>query len=114
MQTLWWAAKSDDPGPGTHDDDRVVEDVVGQVTADLGDLLDTADLLPHLAPQLVPLGAGVGLGGVGLHPMVTGAAQFLASLPLVVQIGLRPCRRTTRSLRACLMSARNDFVLEEQ
>ena len=42
-----------------HDDDRVVEDVVGQVVADLGDLLDPADLLPHLAPQLVAFGAGI-------------------------------------------------------
>ena len=46
-------------GSGAHHDDRIVEDVVGQVAADLGDLLDAADLLPDLAPQLVPLGAGV-------------------------------------------------------
>ena len=64
MQTLWWAANSF--RPGAHDDDRVVEDVVGQVAADLGDLLDAADLLPHLAPQLVAFGAGVLLGDVGL------------------------------------------------
>ena len=64
MQTLWCAANSF--GPGAHDDDRVVEDVVGEVAADLGDLLDPADLLPHLAPQLVALGAGVLLGDVGL------------------------------------------------
>ena len=38
--------------PRAHDDDRVVEDVVGQVAADLGQFLDPADLLPDLAPQL--------------------------------------------------------------
>ena len=54
--------------PRAHDDDRVVKDVVGEVVADLGDLLDPADLLPHLAPQLVTFGAGIVLGDVGLHP----------------------------------------------
>jgi hypothetical protein len=44
---------------GPHDEDRVVEDVVRQISADLGDLLDAADLLPYLPPQPVPLGAGV-------------------------------------------------------
>ena len=46
--------------------DRVVEDVVGEVVADLGNLFDAADLLPDLAPQLVALGAGVVFGDVGL------------------------------------------------
>ena len=54
-------------GRRAHDQDRVVEDVVGEVVADLGDLLDAADLLPHLAPQLVALRPGVVLGNVGLH-----------------------------------------------
>jgi len=51
---------------GTHHDDRVVEDVVGQIAAHLRQLFDPADLLPHLAPQLVSLGAGIVLGQVGL------------------------------------------------
>src|SRR3546814_3395577 len=29
--------------PGAHDDDRIVEDVVGQIAADLRQILDTAD-----------------------------------------------------------------------
>lgn len=51
---------------GAHHDDRVVEDMVGQVTAHLGQLLDAADLLPDFAPQLVTLGAGIVLGDVRL------------------------------------------------
>jgi len=35
---------------GAHHDDRVVENVVGQVTAHLGQLFDTANLLPDLSP----------------------------------------------------------------
>ena len=50
-----------------HDEDRVIEDVIGEVAADFGDFLDAADLLPHLAPQLVALRAGVVLGNVGFH-----------------------------------------------
>ena len=49
------------------DDDRVVEDVVGEVAAHLGYLLDPTDLLPHLAPQLVAFCAGVRLGDVCLY-----------------------------------------------
>ncbi len=52
---------------GAHDDDRVVEDVVGEVAAHLGDLLNPADLLPHLAPQLVAFCAGILLACVGVH-----------------------------------------------
>jgi hypothetical protein len=52
--------------PCSYNDDRVVENVVGQVTADLGDLLDPADLLPHLAPQPVSFCAGVLLRDVGV------------------------------------------------
>ncbi len=51
---------------GAHHDDRVVENVVGQVTAHIGQLLDAADLLPDLAPQLVALGARIVLGDVCL------------------------------------------------
>src|SRR3546814_7873985 len=46
--------------PGAHDDDRIVEDVVGQIAADLRQILDTADLQPALAPELVALGTQVG------------------------------------------------------
>ena len=53
---------------GPHDDDRVVEDVVGQVTAHLGQLLDPADLLPDLAPQPIPFRPCIFRRGVGLHP----------------------------------------------
>ena len=42
-----------------HDQDRVVENLVGDVAADLGQVLDTAGLEPALAPQLVALGAGI-------------------------------------------------------
>ena len=52
--------------PGAHDDDRVVEDVVREVATHLGYLLDTTDLLPNLAPQLVSLGAGIVLRDVGV------------------------------------------------
>jgi hypothetical protein len=51
---------------GAHHDDRVVENVVGEVTAHLRELFDAADLLPDLAPQFVPLGAGIVLGDVRL------------------------------------------------
>ena len=51
-------------GTAAHDDDRVVEDVVGEVAADVRDFLDAADLLPDLSPQLVAFGAGVVLGDV--------------------------------------------------
>ena len=76
-------------GSGAHDDDRVVEDVVGEVAADLGDLLDPADLLPHLAPQLVALGAGVVLGDVGVDADGHRLREFLGCLHfgLVVDIG---------------------------
>ena len=37
----------------SYDDDRVVQDVVGEVAAHLGQLLDPADLLPDLAPQAI-------------------------------------------------------------
>src|SRR5699024_7746390 len=48
-------------GPGTHDDDGVVEDVVGQIATHLGKLFDPAYLLPDPPPELVPLGACVAL-----------------------------------------------------
>src|SRR5690606_15659331 len=41
-------------GRGADDQDRIVGDVVGDVAADLGDLLDPAGLLPDLRPE--PLG----------------------------------------------------------
>ena len=66
--------------PGTHQDDRVVEDVVGQVAADLGHVLDAPGLLPHLAPQPVSLVAGVLLGEVGLDADGHRLGQFLDGL----------------------------------
>ena len=69
VRELVWSA--------AHDDDRVVEDVVGEVVADLGNLLDAADLLPHLAPQLVAFGARVVLRDVRAStPMVVGSEFF--------------------------------------
>ena len=41
------------------DEDRVIADLVGQVTADVRDLLDAPGHLPHLRPQLVGLGLGI-------------------------------------------------------
>src|SRR3546814_2729004 len=40
-------------GRGTHDDHRIVHDVVGDVIARLGDILHAPGLQPDLAPQLV-------------------------------------------------------------
>jgi hypothetical protein len=51
---------------GAHHNDRVVEDVVGQVTAHLRQLFDAADLLPDFAPQLVALAPRIVLGDVGI------------------------------------------------
>ena len=65
---------------GAHDDDRVVEDVVGQVAADLGKLVDPADLLPHFSPQLVALRAGVVLGGVRLDGDRQRLGEFFCGL----------------------------------
>ncbi len=81
--------KSDSFGSCAHDDDGVVEDVVGEVAADLGDLLDPADLLPHLAPQLVALGAGILLGDVCVDADGHRLREFLGCLHfgLVVDIG---------------------------
>src|SRR5204862_5556377 len=46
-------------GAGADHDEGVVHDLVGQVVADLRDLLHPAGLLPDPGPQLVPLGPGV-------------------------------------------------------
>src|ERR1700743_2009477 len=64
-------------GSGTDDDHRVVEDVVGQVAADLGEIFDPTDLLPHPAPQLVPLGAQIVLRDIGLYRDGDGLAELL-------------------------------------
>ena len=53
--------------PRAHDEDRVVENVVGEVVADLGDVLDAARLLPDLAPEPVALRPGIVHRDVGFH-----------------------------------------------
>ena len=75
-------------GARAHHDDRVVTDVVGQVAADVGDLLDAPDLLPHLAPQLVSLGPGVGLGDVGLDADRRRAREFFDDFAYDVVLGV--------------------------
>jgi hypothetical protein len=55
---------------GTHDQDRVLADLVGDEVADVGDFLDAPGVLPDLRPQQIAFGIGVlarqeGLGGVG-------------------------------------------------
>ena len=54
-------------GRGPHDQNRVIEDVISEIIADFGDLLDAAGLLPHFAPQLVTLGADIVLRNIGFH-----------------------------------------------
>src|SRR5580693_3735218 len=49
----------DGVGRRTHDQNRVIEDLIGDVITDLGDLLETPSLQPDLAPQLVALGSRV-------------------------------------------------------
>ena len=46
-------------GPGADDDDRFVQDVVGDEIARLGDILETTGHLPHPGPQQIALGPGV-------------------------------------------------------
>ncbi len=65
------------PLAGAHHDDRVVENVVGQVTAHIGQLLHATDLLPNLAPQPVALGAGIVLRNVCLDPDRHRLREFL-------------------------------------
>src|SRR3546814_8557845 len=40
---------------GADDDDRLVDDVIGDVVADLGDLFETTRDLPHVRPQMLGL-----------------------------------------------------------
>ena len=49
----------DGVGRRTHDQNRVIEYLVGDAIADLRNLLDPADLQPDFAPQLVALGSRV-------------------------------------------------------
>src|SRR6202008_767512 len=51
---------------GAADDDRFVEDVVGDEIADLAQFLLAAGDLPDLAPQLRILGAGIAFRDIGL------------------------------------------------
>jgi hypothetical protein len=67
-------------GTGAYNDDRVVEDVVGEVTSDLGDLLDPPNLLPDFAPQPVSLVAGVFTGDVGVDTDGRRGRQVLGNI----------------------------------
>ena len=77
-----------------HDQDRIVEDVVGEIIADLGDVLEPAGLLPHLAPQLVALGPGIVLGDIGLQRVDHRVRQVLSRFD-------NPDRITHRILPLC-------------
>jgi hypothetical protein len=46
-------------GRRAYDNNRVVQDVIGEVIADFRNFLDAADLLPHFAPQLVALSTDI-------------------------------------------------------
>ena len=94
---------------GAHDDDRVVEDVVGEVAADLRDLLDAADLLPYLAPQLVALGAGVLLRDVGFDADGHRLRELLGRSRIELAFGVGHTRSFMPTDRCA-----EGFVLEEQ
>ena len=75
-------------GRRANDQDRVIEDVIGEIIADVGDLLDAAaDLLPHLAPQPVTLVPRVLLGSVGLDSDRHRLGQLLRGLYHLSDVG---------------------------
>ncbi len=53
---------------GADDQEAVFQYVVGDIVADVRNILDPARLKPCLAPQLVLLGARIFRGDIGLYP----------------------------------------------
>ena len=67
----------DPVGRGADDDDRLVEDVVGDEVADLLDLLEPAGHLPDLGPERIGLAAGIVGGDIGFDREQLGFASLL-------------------------------------
>ena len=77
-----------------HDQHRIVENFIGKIIADLGDVLEATGHLPYLAPQFVTLRTGILFGNIGLRGVDHRVRQILSRFD-------NPDRITHRILPLC-------------
>src|SRR3546814_9344109 len=64
---------------GADDDDRIATDLVGEKITDVRNLLDTAGVLPDLAPETIAFGARIFGRQVSLDRKCQRLCQFVAA-----------------------------------
>src|SRR3546814_5099813 len=88
---------------GADDDDRLVDDVIGDVVADLGDLFETTRDLPHVRPQML-----------GLEPRELGAVINLFRDEVITDfVGRKRSEEHTSELQSLMRISYGDFILKK-